>query len=251
MNEAFQLLETMKQTTDITIDEVMYNTLIDGCSHQGLFDQGMDVLNQMRIAGIPPTNFTLSVLVKLCTRSNRPDEAFRLAAEISKEYKFQLNAHVYANLIHACTQNRNRRLPRALETFDRMVSEKVRPDIRTYTLLIRACIQEGDKSKAEELLRYALGMPVRKSTVFTNAMRPAGKFPSEVVSEVLGTLEGAGAELLRDIKAHMPDMKLEASLQMRCMEKAFINTRGQFPTNTEQKQHRPAAVPWRQRTGTH
>merc|ERR1719331_2512555 len=65
LDEAFKLVEDMMKTTSFKPDEIMYNTLLDGCARQGLFDRGMQVLREMESVGVSPTNYTLSVLVKL------------------------------------------------------------------------------------------------------------------------------------------------------------------------------------------
>merc|ERR1719197_2289802 len=78
LDEAFELMQGMVQTTKFKPDEVMYNTLLDGCARQGLYDRGMSVLGNMQAAGVNPSNFTLSVLVKLCSRSKRLLRGFEL-----------------------------------------------------------------------------------------------------------------------------------------------------------------------------
>merc|ERR1719456_887370 len=83
-------------------DEIMYNTLLDGCARKGLYERGITLLTEMEDSGVPPSNFTLSVLVKLCSRAKILNRAFEIVEEISSKYKFRLNVHVYTNLIQAC-----------------------------------------------------------------------------------------------------------------------------------------------------
>merc|ERR1719324_2258113 len=78
LDEAFQVLQDMLQTTRFKPDEIMYNTLLDGCARQGLFERGFKVLSEMEADGISPSNFTLSLLVKLCSRSKRLARAFEV-----------------------------------------------------------------------------------------------------------------------------------------------------------------------------
>merc|ERR1719158_1797779 len=68
LDEAFELLDDMRRTTKIVPDEIMFNTLLDGCARQGLYDRGMALLEKMKKSGARPSNFTLSVLVKLANR---------------------------------------------------------------------------------------------------------------------------------------------------------------------------------------
>merc|ERR1719163_237056 len=134
----------------------MFNTLLDGCARQGLYDRGMQVYQKMINAGVCPSNYTLSVLVKLANRGRKLDKAFELCDEVSAKYGFRLNVHVLANLVQACIQHHD--LPRAIGVLERMVQDRVRPDVRTYSLLLRACIESRSASDAAGLLRAAMGL---------------------------------------------------------------------------------------------
>jgi len=156
IEEAFSVVEGMVQTTNFRPDEIMFNTLLDGCARQGLYERGISVLTDMQRANIVPTNFTLSVLVKLASRSKKLDKAFELCQEIAGKYKFRLNVHVYSNLINACITNKD--LNRAFDVMDKMLSERVRPDTRGYSLLLRACVSSNRPEEAAGLLRAAVGL---------------------------------------------------------------------------------------------
>merc|ERR1719262_719380 len=138
-------------------DEITYNTLLDGCARNGLYDRGISILETMQADGVKPSNFTLSVLAKLCTRGKRPEMAFVYCQEISQKYRFSLNVHVYNNLIVASTGQGN--MPGALDTLEQMLRERVRPDARTYMILLNGGIQAGCAQDTAGLLRAAVGLP--------------------------------------------------------------------------------------------
>ena len=85
-------LELLK---DIEADEVMFNSLLDGCAKQ----QARELLTN---AGVVPSNFTLSIMIKLFGRTRHLDEAFALVQELTTEYNFQPNMPVYTWLMQAC-----------------------------------------------------------------------------------------------------------------------------------------------------
>merc|ERR1719359_2655605 len=126
IHTAFSLLEQMKRETSLKPDEIMYNSLLDGCAQNSLIDEGLRLLTQMQAEGVHPSNFTLSVLVKLMNRARKLDQAFTLVREISQKYNYKPNVHVYTNLIQACTSSRQ--LARAMETLDSMVKDNVLPE---------------------------------------------------------------------------------------------------------------------------
>merc|ERR1719222_1122235 len=73
VERGFELLERMRQETNLKPDEIMYNSLLDGCAQSGLADEGVNLLRQMEEERIAPSNFTLSIVVKLMNRARRVD----------------------------------------------------------------------------------------------------------------------------------------------------------------------------------
>lgn len=167
----------------------------------------------------------MSVLVKLASRAKRLDRAFELCHEISEKYKFQLNVHVYSNLVQACTTNNA--LPRAFDVLGQMVRNRVRPDVRVYTLLIRACIASREGNDGAGLVRAALGLqdahPVFAKA--TNLARLQKGLSSDLLVEVLEGISGQcndnnlAITLWQEIK-HLPNLKLPARLQLRLASEA-------------------------------
>merc|ERR1719410_1002386 len=206
LGKAFELLQEMKRSTKYRPDEIAYNSLIDGCARHGLYDKGVLLLREMQEAGVRPSNFTLSVLVKLATRSRRPEKAFELCKELAQQYSLRLNVHVYNNLIHACTSNQD--MQHALQVLEQMLQEKIRPDARTFTLLLRGSVAYGDVRETAGLLRAAYGLGGAHPAIaqFENySTKSWGKPSPEVVTEILeGLMHKEDTEvivhLLRDLR---------------------------------------------------
>merc|ERR1719443_1636163 len=137
----FAILEQMKKDSQLKPDEIMYNSLLDGCAQNNLVDEGLRLLADMQKEGIAPSNFTLSLLVKLMNRARRLDQAFSLVEEITTKYNFKPNVHVYTNLVQACISGQQ--LPRALGVLEQMIKERIVPESRTYAILSRASISRG------------------------------------------------------------------------------------------------------------
>merc|ERR1719343_1060403 len=116
------------------------------------------MLEDMCQDGIKPSNFTLSVLVKLASRCRRLDKAFDLCEDLSQRFNFKLNVHVYNNLIQACIQHKGSR--HAFEVIETMVAQRVRLDVRTYTLMLPASVDSREVEDAVGLIRAAAGLPV-------------------------------------------------------------------------------------------
>merc|ERR1719252_554391 len=101
VQSGFEILQQIRKDPELKADEIMYNSLLDGCAQNNLVDEGLRLLDEMQSEGVAPSNFTLSILVKLMNRARRLDQAFGLVEEISKKYKFSPNVHVYTNLLQA------------------------------------------------------------------------------------------------------------------------------------------------------
>jgi len=215
---AFNILDEMLAQTNLKPDEIMYNTLLDGCAQSNLVDEGLKLLQQMQDVGIRPSNYTLSILVKLMSHARRLDQAFELVDKLTKQYRFRPNAPVYGNLIQACLASKD--LRRALTVLERMSQDKVNPDMRTISSVIRGCINQGLLDHATLVLRGALGLPCTAPYPVANDAR-ALKGLEDLASEVLGALAQRGrvddlaAPILADIRQYKPKFKIESSIQRK------------------------------------
>jgi len=229
LDKAFELLEAMKQSKEFKPDEITYNTLIDGCAQRGMYDQGIKLLNEMQQAGVSPSPFTLSVLVKLCNRGKRPERAFELVEDLARRFQLQLNVHVYNNLIHARTTQGD--LPGALRVLEGMVEHQVRPDARTYMLLIRGCIETSALREAAGLVRMACGLRnlppcLAKLSRGAALMQLRGGPPADLVKEVLEAMVSWGGEehqamqLCKELKG-VPGLKIDARFSLSLASKAL------------------------------
>jgi len=139
---AFSVLEEMKRETKLKPDEIMYNSLLDGCAQNNLVDEGLGLLKEMQAEGVTPSNFTLSILVKMMNRARKLTSAFSLVEEITTKYGFKANVHVYTNLIQACISNRQ--LQKAIHVLETMLKERIAPENRSslsgLAFLIFTCL---------------------------------------------------------------------------------------------------------------
>merc|ERR1719388_385580 len=184
----------------------------------------MKLLTQMENEGVKPSNFTLSILVKMMNRSRKLDEAFNIVSRITEQYRFKPNVHVYTNLIQACVSNRH--LHRGVETLNQMVKERIQPDNRTYTLLVRGCVAATQLEQAVGILRAGLGLPEPLSQ-FQGPQAQSVTYCSQLnyslVSELLvalaerGRAQALALPLLEDLRKYRPHVHIESSVQGHVM----------------------------------
>merc|ERR1719236_174133 len=154
IDRGYQVLNEMVANGVHEPDEILYNSLLDGCAKQHRVDDALKLVEDMHKHNVRPSNFTLSILVKLLGRSRRLNQAFSMVEETCKRFDLQANIHVYTCLLYACFQNRQ--MPRALQLHDSMITEAgVEPDERTYSVLARGCLGAGSCEKAANVVRAA------------------------------------------------------------------------------------------------
>ncbi|CAK9003397.1 unnamed protein product [Durusdinium trenchii] len=219
ISSAFKLVKEMREEADLVPDEIMYNSLLDGCAQSSLVDEGLRVLQEMQEAHVKPSNFTLSVLVKLMSRARRVDYAFDLVKDLSEKYHLSPNSHVYANLVQACCFSKQ--LQRGLKTLEEMMVRKVQPDKRTYSMLLRTAVQQCQFDQADGLLRGALGV----SGALPFLDKPWSLCPgveeaalSETLSSMASSPEGnkVAAGFLVDVRKEKPKVWVDPAVQ-RCV----------------------------------
>merc|ERR1719276_394967 len=147
MHRVPELLEDMKAATPpVEPDIVTYSTMVKGFCASGELDN-------MRDSGVTPSNYTLSIMVKLLGRARRLNQAFTMVKGLCEEHNFRANIQVYTCLIQACFHNRHPM--KALALHDQLVEERCVPDQKTYVALVRGCLQAGVVDKAEAVVRCA------------------------------------------------------------------------------------------------
>ena len=80
----------------------MYSSLLNGCPEKQNVDEGLRVFNELRAARIAPSNYTLSIMVKLLGYKRRLYQAFQLVEDLSNQNGFRPNVQVYTCLTQAC-----------------------------------------------------------------------------------------------------------------------------------------------------
>merc|ERR1719409_602910 len=158
VDKAFEVLGEMKRDGKHAPDEILYNSLLDGCAKQHRLDDALRLLDDMHDTHVVPSNYTLSILVKLLGRARRLNQAFTMVETICKEHGFRPNIQVYTCLIQACIQNRQ--LGRAIALHDEILNEGgCAPDQKTYSVIVRGCLQAGAVEKAVQVIRCAYHLP--------------------------------------------------------------------------------------------
>lgn len=224
---ALQTLEDLRKTPGLRPDEIVFNTLLDGCSSAGLVVEGERLLAEMRASGIAPSNYTLTVMVRLFGHGRRLDRAFELVEDVTSTYKFKPNLHVHSALIQACITARD--LKRAVAVFERASQDRCCADARTSKNLLRSLMSSGSLQEAASVLRTMLhmsgGFGQARSTndsrqSAAKEIAPDDAFINDTLSMFLDRGGEGGAivaAFLKDVRTEKPRIRIDNNIQYRVM----------------------------------
>jgi pentatricopeptide repeat protein len=197
LDRALKVLKDMKASGKFAADEVMYNSLLSGCAKEHRPDEALQLLSEMKKSGVAPSNYTLSMLVKLMGRCKRLNQAFVMLEDISKEYGLKINVQVYTCLIQGCFNASQ--AGKAIALHDKIIKEGLHPDAMTYSVLVRGCIQAGLLDKAAELARCAHGV---STSLPQSRSSPPGLAPG-CLDDLVAALGGQKSDLAKAITAEL------------------------------------------------
>merc|ERR1719262_833579 len=138
LEQALHLFGLM-QEKGIRPDAIVFNSLLDGCAKKQMPALCEQIIHDMELAGVVPSNHSASILIKLYGRCKNLDAAFKVINEMPKKFGFQANNAVYTCLMSACIANGQ--LDKAMELRKRMVKENVYPEEKTFSTLLRGALR--------------------------------------------------------------------------------------------------------------
>merc|ERR1719262_984412 len=223
VRRGFQVFEEMKSSGKVLPDEIIYNVLLDGCAREALVEEALKLLESMQIAGITPSNHTLSILVKLLGRAKRVKEAFKIVDDLTAQHGLRPNIQVYTCLIQACLNNKQ--LEKAMAAHDMMIADAhCKPDERAYTVLVRGCLQANGLDQALYAVRcaYFLREDLRQRR------QPAPGVESDVLADVVSRLRAADSKQQAAAKELAAELKELRGIDVDALPKP-VKSNGRGP----------------------
>ena len=137
MSQVFKIYDYLKSREDFKLDEVVYNSILDGCAKTNSIAKAELIYNDMKSKGILRSNVTYSILIKLYSNSKQEDKALKLLDELI-ENKIKPGLIVYTCLIQTCLKSK--KFNRAIELFEQMKVQGLIPDHVLYNIIVNGCI---------------------------------------------------------------------------------------------------------------
>lgn len=138
INKAFDIYEFLKQQKkDIPLDEVIYNSILDGCVKTKEFKKAESIADEMIKNKIEFSNVTYSILVKLYANQNQNEKALKILDEMRIK-NIKPGIIVYTCLIQCSFRMDN--YNNALKLFENMKNEGIKPDYVLYNTIVNGCL---------------------------------------------------------------------------------------------------------------
>jgi len=137
-------------------DSVIFNTLLDGCVQHGNFPLADELLVEMQNHNVSPSNYTLSIIVKMWSKRGELDKAFEAVYSALEDPNGPyVDAQVGACIVGSCIHNKAPN--RAIEVFNDMKTwpNFDGPDANTYSALISGLPRHGFLTKAVTIAEEA------------------------------------------------------------------------------------------------
>jgi len=117
----------------ITLDEVFFNTLLDGFAKNQTFENRVEqveiLLKDMKSLCITKSNYTFSILIRLYTRERLYGKAILLYDEMV-ENGSKPGVIVYTNLMQACIKDK--KIEKAIDFYEKMKVQGIQCDKVCY-----------------------------------------------------------------------------------------------------------------------
>jgi pentatricopeptide repeat protein len=135
-------------------DVVTYNTMIKTLCQKRQLTQATKLVTEMEYRGISPDSRTYGALMNGLLQAGKPSACltlFEAACSNSRTSALTDNVHLYTCAITAASTLGDHE--RALELVSRMTGNGVRPNLKTLTAVMGACLSSGKAELAAQLYR--------------------------------------------------------------------------------------------------
>jgi len=168
LERALLVVEDMS-SAGVQPDEIVFSHLLDGCRLVGNHSLGERLFGDMLAAGVQPTEYTLTMMVKLHGRCSAHEKAYKLVESWEGRFGMKPSVIHYTCVMSGCLRGKAYGL--AWAAYLLMEKNGVTPDEMLMSTLIPAMVQSHAYDRVLHLARRALQSPrgIRVPTATLNA----------------------------------------------------------------------------------
>ena len=169
IDEAYNMFLTLRNSKSYQVDEVLYNSLLDGLIKTHNNEKALNIYNFMQQDHIKPSNVTYSILIKLFSNQGDVDKALAILNEM-KQANLKPGLIVYTCLIQTCVKHKRANL--IVQLYNEMVQSGIKGDGVFYNTIISGLVFNYFLKEACELMMYTLDKGIiLNNDVYNNVLK--------------------------------------------------------------------------------
>eukprot|EP01018_Ginkgo_biloba_P006882 Gb_03550 [translate_table: standard] len=145
LKKALKVLRVMDLEGNIPVDPRIYDSLLQACSHTKALEEGKQVHAHMRLTRFDQDDKLRTKLLKMYLNCGCLDDARLVFDETSKPNSFLWNAMIRGYVIKGFYEEE------VLTLYRQMILSGVKPDIFTFTNVLKACGSLSDLEQGKEV----------------------------------------------------------------------------------------------------
>ena len=169
LKETMGLLEELRTTKKDEMDEVLYNSLMDGLVKLKESQMALKVYEKMQADGVKPGVVSYSILMKAFYLKGDSEEIFNLMKEM-KIKGFQPGLIIYTCIIQACVKAK--KIENMLNFYEEMLLAQIKPDEVFLNILISGLCFNNHVKLACQLLENTFEKGIKLNVeVYANVLK--------------------------------------------------------------------------------
>ncbi len=148
----------LKGRDDIVLDEVIFNSILDGLLKSSRFQDALKIYEDMRKHEIKRSNATFSILIKIFSKMNNVEKAVEVYNEMISE-KMKPSLITYTSILQILIKSK--RIKNAIEIFEEILQNKMNPDQVLFNVIINGCVFNGKLEDACKFLFESFNANIR------------------------------------------------------------------------------------------
>jgi len=148
----------LKGREDIILDEVIFNSILDGLLKSGKFQEALKIYEDMKKQEIKRSNATFSILIKIFSKMNNVEKAVEVYNEMISE-KMKPSLITYTSILQILIKSK--RIQNAIEIFEEILENKMNADQVLFNVIINGCVFNGKLEEACKFLFESFSANIR------------------------------------------------------------------------------------------
>jgi len=157
-NKVLDFYYFLKGHDDIVLDEVIFNSILDGLLKSGKYDDALKIYEDMKKQQIKRSNATFSILIKIFSKMNNVEKAVEVYNEMISE-KMKPSLITYTSILQILIKSK--RIQNAIEIFEEILINKMNPDQVLFNVIINGCVFNGKLESACKFLFESFNSNIR------------------------------------------------------------------------------------------